>query len=191
MKAVFDEFGLKCGFAIFRSDPLYRGYAEEGFEIMAHNVNALSNADEATIRASMQQGKGYVESLGLICHGWVTPSSILQEQHKPIVKDYFEYGFTTYKGNTPSDQTHTISTNSYALWRVHMKVLKDNYESIFANMIQNNGMVCVYGHSVEITEDNEWRLIDLRTILQYCVNNGIEVLTPYLSCLKLYSDIHN
>ena len=53
-------------------------------------------------------------------------------------------------------------------------------------------MVSVYGHGYELTETpTVWTLEDLRTILTYCKKNNIEVLTPYQSCLKLFSEKHN
>lgn len=191
IKAVFDEFGLKCGFAIISSDQRYKGYAEEGFEILAHNTNPLSSATESEIRASMQQGKAAVEGLGLICHGWVTPSSELPSALSHVTNDYFEYGFSVYKGDSATGQTMTENMKSYNLWRCHMNTFKENYQSIIADAVQNNGMVSVYGHANEIDQTGYWTLSDLRTILQYCKSNGIDVLTPYRSCLKLFEERHN
>ena len=189
VKAVFDEFGYKCAFAIITASQRYLDYAKEGFEIMAHNGTPLGSATEAQIRESMEHGKSVVESLGLICHGWVTPSSTLNPTYTWVVKDYFEYGFTVYKGNQYTDQTHTTSVKSSELWRIHMDQLKDHYEMVFSDMIQKNGMVSVYAHASELGGSG-WTLNDLRTILQYCKTNGIDVFVPYLSCLKLYSDLH-
>ena len=162
--------------------------ANEGFEILAHNSEPLYNANEDQIRKSMIDGKKVVESLGLVCHGWVTPSSSLPEIHQHIVKDYFEYGYTGYKGNQATGQTETNDLQSYQLWRVHMNVLKDNYKRIFADMIQEKGMVSVYAHGVELNNPDNWTLNDLRTILQYCKSNDIDVLTPYDSCRRLFSE---
>lgn len=190
VKAVFDEFGLKCGFAFINNGtypqiPIsnYLQWAKEGFELLAHNSEPLSTADEATIRASMVQAKGYVTNLGLICHGWVTPSSVLPEALTYLVNDYFEYGFT----KPADDDPLTKDMKSYNFWRVHMQTMKTDYQSIIAAAIQADGMISVYAHSVEIDEiPIKWTLADLRTVLQYCVTNNIEVLTPYRSCLKLY-----
>ena len=188
IKTVFDEFNVKCGFAIINANQRYIDYANEGFEILAHNSEPLDNANEDQIRKSMIDGKKVVESLGLVCHGWVTPSSSLPEIHQHIVKDYFEYGYTVYKGNQATGQTETNDLQSYQLWRVHMNVLKDNYKRIFADMIQEKGMVSVYAHGVELNNPDNWTLNDLRTILQYCKSNDIDVLTPYDSCRRLFSE---
>ena len=192
IKDVFDEFGMKCGFAIIKGDERYRQYAEEGFEILAHNKEPLADATEAEIRSSMIQGKSVVESLGLICHGWVTPSSTLNPCYVATTNDYFEYGFTIYKGADKTGLTIEKNSKSYNLWRAHISVLKDNLQSIIADAIDKNGMVSVYGHGYELTETpTVWTLEDLRTILTYCKKNNIEVLTPYQSCLKLFSEKHN
>ena len=87
---------------------------------------------------------------------------------------------------------HKKNSKSYNLWRAHISVLKDNLQSIIADAIDKNGMVSVYGHGYELTETpTVWTLEDLRTILTYCKKNNIEVLTPYQSCLKLFSEKHN
>lgn len=190
IKGVFEEFGYKCGFAILSAQQRYFDFANEGFEILAHNTTALSSATEQEIRASMTQGKAVVESLGLICHGWVTPSSALPSSLRWVTNDYFEYGFTIYKGNVTTDQTMTSDLKSYGLWRVHMDTFKDYYTSILSDAMTNDGMISVYGHGNELGGAG-WSLATLRTILQYCNDNLIEVLTPYQSCLKLFEAKHN
>jgi hypothetical protein len=139
----------------------------------------------------MIQGKGYVESLGLICHGWVTPNSALPSNLTYVTNDYFEYGFTVYKGESTTGQTMTKNMKSYNLWRIHMNTLLPIYQNIFADAIQNDGMISVYAHGYELGQEGNWTLNDLRAILQYCKDNLIEVLTPYQSCLKLFGEKHN
>lgn len=190
IKAVFDSFGLKCGFAIITAQQKYYNFARDGFEILAHGTSPLSTADEATIRAAMVSGKSVVESLGLVCHGWVTPSSALPSALRYVTNDYFEYGYTIYRGDVPTGQTMTSSLKSYGLWRVHMTTFLQNYASIISDAVSNNGMIAVYGHGNEIT-NNTWSLNDLATLLQYCQTNMIDVLTPYRSCLRLFEQKHN
>ena len=190
IKKVFDEFNVKCGFAIITASERYRNFHDEGFELLAHGIGAFSaeTITEDTVRTAMQKGKSVVESLGVECHGWVTPSSQLKSNFQPIVCDYFDYGYTIYKGNDTTGQTIPKTAKSYQLWRIHIATLLKDYQRIIDEAVSENGALAVYGHGFEI--GNLWTLDQLRTLLSYC-KGKTEVLTPSESFLKLFSVRHN
>ena len=190
IKKVFDEFNVKCGFAIITASERYRNFHNEGFELLAHGIGAFSaeTITEDTVRTAMQKGKSVVESLGVECHGWVTPSSQLKSNFQPIVCDYFDYGYTIYKGNDTTGQTIPKTAKSYQLWRIHIATLLKDYQRIIDEAVSENGALAVYGHGFEI--GNLWTLDQLRTLLSYC-KGKTEVLTPSESFLKLFSVRHN
>ena len=190
IKKVFDEFNVKCGFAIITASERYRNFHNEGFELLAHGIGAFSadTITEDAVRTAMQKGKSVVESLGVECHGWVTPSSQLKSNFQPVVCDYFDYGYTIYKGNDTTGQTIPKTAKSYQLWRIHIATLLKDYQRIIGEAVSENGALAVYGHGYEI--GNLWTLDQLRTLLSYC-KGKIEVLTPSESFLKLFSVRHN
>ena len=187
VKSVFDKKGIKCGFAPIAANNRYIEYYKEGFEILAHGITPLNNATEEQAKTAFIKGKKIVENMGIICNGWVTPNSQLKEDLHPLVYDYFNYGFTTYKGNITEGQVQTQNLKSYDLWRISLATLKDNL-TIIDDAVSQNGVVSVYAHSFEI--DDLWTIQDLENVIDY-IKARTEILTPYESYIKLFSIRHN
>lgn len=187
VKSVFDKKGLKCGFAPIAANNRYIEYYKDGFEILAHGTTPLNNATEKQAKTAFINGKKIVENMGIICRGWVTPSSQLKEDLHPLVYDYFDYGFTTYKGNITKGQVQTQNLKSYDLWRINLTTLKDNL-TIIDDAVSQNGVVSVYAHSQDI--DDLWTIEDLENVIGY-IKARTEILIPYESYIKLFSIRHN
>lgn len=187
VKSVFDKKGLKCGFAPITANDRYIEYYKEGFEILAHGKTPLNNATEEQAKTAFINGKKIIEDMGIICNGWVTPNSQLKEDLHPLVYDYFDYGFTTYKGNITKGQVQTKNLKSYDLWRISLATLKDNL-TIIDDAVSQNGVVSVYAHSFEI--DDLWTIQDLENVIGY-IKARTEILIPYESYIKLFSIRHN
>lgn len=187
VKKVFDKKAFKCGFAPITANDRYIEYYKEGFEILAHGTTPLNNATEEQAKTAFIKGKKIVEDMGIICNGWVTPNSQLKENLHPLVYDYFDYGFTTYKGNITKGQVQTQNLKSYDLWRISLATLKDNL-TIIDDAVSQNGVVSVYAHSFEI--DDLWTIEDLEKVIDY-VKARTEILIPYESYIKLFSIRHN
>ena len=187
VKSVFDEKGIKCGFAPIAANNRYIEYYKEGFEILAHGKTPLNNATEEQAKAAFINGKKKIEDMGIICNGWVTPSSQLKEDLHPLVYDYFNYGFTTYKGNIIKGQVQTQNLKSYDLWRISLATLKDNL-TIIDDAVSQNGVISVYAHSSKI--DDLWTIQDLENVIDY-IKARTEILIPYESYIKLFSIRHN
>lgn len=187
VKRVFDEKGFKCGFAPIAANDRYIEYYKEGFEILAHGKTPLNSATEEQAKTAFIRGKKIIEDMGIICNGWVTPNSQLKEDLHPLVYDYFDYGFTTYKGNITEGQVQTKNLKSYDLWRIHLATLKDNL-TIIDDAVSQNGVVSVYAHGFEI--DDLWTIQDLKNVIDY-IKARTEILIPYESYIKLFSIRHN
>lgn len=187
VKSVFDKKGIKCGFAPINANNRYIEYYNEGFEILAHGTTPLNNATEEQAKKAFIKGKKIIEDMGIICNGWVTPNSQLKEDLHPLVYDYFDYGFTIYKGKITEGQVQTQNLKSYDLWRISLATLKDNL-TIIDDAVSQNGVVSVYAHSFEI--DDLWTIQDLEKVIDY-IKARTEILIPYESYIKLFSIRHN
>ena len=195
IKAIFDNHSKKCGFAVF--SPIagrYKTYYDEGFEILAHASASISNPTEASERAQMKTAYDDVVALVGECHGWVTPSSALADQFKPLVYDYYEYGYTVYKGNiaTPSESGMTKDLKTYALWRSSVEsITLAEQKAIIDYAVANNLMVCFYGHAYNLNTGGNLTTENLGALLDYCDTVGIDVMLPHESVSNFFAFRHN
>ena len=199
VKAIFDTKGKKCGFAIYADSPNIgncKSYYDEGFEILAHSNSSIGpTTGETKIRQYMEAALATVLSITGECHGWVTPNSVIVEARQWITYDYFEYGYTVYKGDvaTPSEACMNKNLHSYSLWRSSIESLTlVELEAILDYAKANNLLVCIYGHSRNMdATGNNFTSQGLSDLLDYCDTIGMEVLTPYESTIKYFSYRHN
>lgn len=195
IKAIFDNHSKKCGFAVF--SPIasrYKTYYDEGFEILAHASSPISSPTEASERVQMKTAYDDVVALVGECHGWVTPLSALADQFKPLVYDYYEYGYTVYKGNiaTPSESGMTKDMKSYALWRSSVEsITLAEQKAIIDYAVANNLMVCFYGHGYNLDTGGNFTSANLNELLSYCDSVGIDVMLPYESVSNFFAFRHN
>ena len=195
IKAIFDSHSKKCGFAVY--SPIasrYKTYYDEGFEILAHASAPISSPTEASERAQMKTAYDNVVALVGKCHGWVTPSSALADQFKPLVYDYYEYGYTVYKGatTTPSEVGMTKDLKTYALWRSSVESLTlAEQKAIVDYAVANNLMICFYGHGYNLDTGGNFTSANLNELLSYCDTVGIDVILPYESVSNFFAFRHN
>lgn len=189
IKQLFDEYNLKCGFGPITPNKTHVDYYNQGFEILAHGTGSYKETSESKLRVDLPERKKLVTDLGISCYGWITPASEMQSDLQYIVNDYFEYGYTIYKGDQTEGQTISSEQKSYSLWRIHIATLKNNYQHIIDEVVKNNGVLAVYAHGYEITQ-GMWTLTDLQNIIEYAIGKT-EILTPRESFIKLFSVRHN
>ena len=188
IKALFDEYGLKCGFAVISISDRYKTYYDQGFEIMAHG-NLPSEWTESSLRNLIESDLSAFANKDIKCYSWVTPSSELPIALRPIVYEYFEIGYTQYMGNiiTPvSDAVMGLDFKSYELGRTNLQdtnATLENMKAIVDYAVANSKMIHIYAHAANITST---KLQLLRDILTYA-EGKIEVLTPVQACRKYYS----
>lgn len=195
IKTLFDSKNKKCGFAIYSADNRYKDYSNEGFEILAHAINQIpASATESDVRTILKTAYATVKNLTGACHGWVTPYSYLPEAFRPLVYDYYEYGYTISKGDvsTPSDACMAVNSLSYELWRTNLESLSiAEIKSIMDYAKANNKMMCIYGHGALMGTSSYWTLNDLEELLDYCNTIELEILPPYECNLDYFSYKHN
>lgn len=157
IKSIFDEFGLKCGFAIPTSATgiaKYYAWQQEGFEVLSHSINGetMTNAmDSAEAERRMKESKEKLEELGLDITGWVTPSSSLGSNHLPAVGKYYEFAYTVSLGKFNNDGTQipydTFQTDTRKLKRVSLEsTTYDNVIAAIDKTILDGGLLTFYAH---------------------------------------------
>lgn len=160
MKKYCDDKGVKCGFAIVSMSDRYIDYYNEGFSILAHGDVPSGGWNETNLRSLINTDLTMMNNAGIMCKGWVTPSSELPVELRPVVYDYFEYGYTIYKGADTQDVYMPYNSKSYALWRSNMDNLTEaECKAIIDEGVMNNAMVCFYSHT-NITEAKFKAIID-------------------------------
>jgi hypothetical protein len=195
IKTIFDNHNKKCGFAVYSPvNNRYVQYHSAGYEILAHASAPVTSPTEAKERTQMLNAYNAIVTAVGECHGWVTPSSALADEYKPLVYDYYEYGYTIYKGAvaTPSDAAMTKSLKSYGLWRSSLQSLTlAEQKAIVDYAYANNLMICFYGHSAAIDTTDNLTTANLNDLLTYCDTVGIPVVLPYKSVCDFFAFRHN
>lgn len=195
IKAIFDSHNKKCGFAVYAPvNSRYAVYSEEGYEILAHATSPVSDPTEAKIRQQLNTAyNAVVEAIGY-CKGWVTPSSVMDEEFRPLVYDYYGYGYTIYRGSaaTPSDACMSKTLKTYGLWRSSLQSLSlAQQKAIIDYAVANNLMVCFYGHAADLDGTDYLTTENLNALLTYCDTVGINVELPYNSVRNFMAFRHN
>lgn len=176
--AVFDAYNLKCSFAILSTvsmadQAVYLGFQERGFEILSHSTDGGTmndpEIDPETLKTKMLTAKTILENKGFNIRGWVTPSSQMADVFKPLVKKYYDYGFTNYYGPYYADSAEkepysTIEKSPYELFRVDLSSGLENIKTAVDRCIENSGFLTFYYHGADM---NESMYSNLEGILAY------------------------
>lgn len=193
IKAIFDEYGLRCGFAIYSSNERYKGYYNDGYEILAHAASPVSDPDDGKIKDMLQTAYNKIISMGIECKGWVTPSSALDSKYQPLVYDLYEYGFTIYKGVTTEGVGIPNTQKTYQLWRSSLESLTtEQCKTIIDEAVTNSQLIVFYAHSVNLdTGTNNLTTEHIKEVIEYCKDKGYGILTPYNSVRCYFSHRYN
>ena len=193
IKDIFDEYGLKCGFAIYSANDRYKSYYKEEYEILAHAASPVSDPNEEKIKDMLQAAYNKIISMGIECKGWVTPSSALDSQYQSLVYDLYEYGFTIYKGATTEGVGIPNTQKTYQLWRSSLENLTtEQCKTIIDEAVTNSQLIVFYAHAANLdTGTNNLTTTHVKEVIEYCKDNGYGVLPPYDAIRCFFSKRHN
>ena len=178
-KALFDSFGMKCGFAVISNGALesklerYLQFQNDGFEILSHSTDGkgMSTSSSLTPEEVEDRLKSSIEqlsALGFNVNGWVTPSTWLKAEYLKLICKYYQYGF----GHTDSNPEAWSGYHSFDgrdirhldRWSLQSHTIDETMTAI-QNCITNCGFMCFYGHAYpsndNMTEEN------MQTILSF------------------------
>lgn len=199
---MFERYGLKCGFSLVStiSNSIrlheYQKWYLDGYDVLAHSTDGVPMAEKILnkeeIRLKIIKSKYILEASGFEIHGWVTPSSKLNNSYKNILKQGFDYGYTEYYGHydeaCEKRPYNTKYDNVYNLYRID---LYNEYEDIILAIdttIKNKGFLTFYYHSADLTEEDTNKIC---SVLEYITEKMDEDLCLCLAPNKAFEYYFN
>ena len=201
---LFESYHLTCAFAFIASQSnilsegqRYIDYQKKGFQIMSHSVDGAifdtTNYTYQTAMATIMNAKNRIQAAGMICNGFVAPSSSMDESFIPILKMAHAYAFTTATTdptangrNQDTCQLHRYTMESHTL---------EETESFIDSCIENDQIITLYGHAGGLVDDGDssvWSLAKIEALIQYCIAKrdlGQLFIGGTDECVKYYFDL--
>lgn len=191
---IFKEYGARCGFAFIASEEnimslaqTYRGYQDEGFEIISHSTDGtpMADASESFIRSNMKLAKQRLVAAGFNVRGWVTPSSVLNPLYRDVTNEFYDWGSNVlYGAYDPTVQCYfdkTAQLNQLSRVSVQNSTLAEQKQAV-DDAIANKGFLSFYGHMHSIDSGNYFTTEGLKELLAYINEKAAEqqiyILTP-------------
>ena len=184
---LFKKYGLTCGFALIGESAIdtkdsmrYLAWQNEGFDILSHSIdsNTMHNGDLTVeqAREKFKLSKQRLNDRGFIGQGWVTPSSNLGSDFMESLKDYYDFGYTSYYGEYPTAQETRppytdITTSPYNLYRIHLDSTLANLKLALDNCISAKGWLNLYLHAFEITDAKIEKIDEFLAYIMEKINN--------------------
>lgn len=203
-KEILDEFGVKSTFAIvggwtrnadldtqtniMNSEQLRTLYYE-GHDIASHTWTHTGNWNTALtpeqIEEEMSRTKVFLEKITTTpVNMFVSPFGIRSASIDNIISKYYDANFISGYGSI-----NTLPLDNYFINRVSFDASESEPSLIWESSIKpaideaianNNWLVlAIHPHYIQFTNwsNKEARKNELRTLLQYCKDNGIEITT--------------
>lgn len=206
IKALFDSYGFKCGFALIGEQTYlntrkerYLSYQDDGYEILSHSVNATAFStvtDLTTAESYLKNSLSVLKSTGFDVKGWVTPSTWLLSDQLPLVEKYYQYGYGHLSGTPETTAYHQfigLDIRQLDRWGLEGHTIEQTMAKI-DEATQNNAYMIFYGHAYPSTENN-MTVENMATILTYLKtksdNGEIMVGTPNETINNYYSFRHS
>ncbi len=198
--ALFETYKLTCAFAFIASEsnilehgPRYVGYQRKGFQIMNHSINGTiydtTNYTYQTAMAAIQTALYRIQGAGMVCNGFVAPSSSMAAEFMPILKLFHAYAFTSGtssptangRNQDPCD-LHRYSMQSHTLAEI---------EEYIDDSITNDQIMTFYGHAADLVDGDTsvFSLNKIAAIIEYCIakrNAGQLYVGGTDDCVKYY-----
>ncbi|WP_257657699.1 polysaccharide deacetylase family protein [Parapedobacter lycopersici] len=199
----FDSIGWRVGFALITNNVTesdktrYLGYQRKGYEILSHSKSHVRFDNSTTLSPTQARNdmRGSLDSLrkwGFNTTGWVTPFSQMKPDFVEILKDYYQYGFTTFFGvvNPPNEDNsyHTFDQELRGLWRVSIESSSESdVISAIDACIEAGGFMVFYAHTYPSTTIPQAKLTAITNHLKsYVDNSQADILTPSQALRKYY-----
>lgn len=201
---LFQSYGLVCGFAFIASQAnitskaaTYLEYQKAGFQILNHSVDGTifntTNYTYATAMAAIMTALNRIQNAGMVCNGFVSPSSAMATEFLPILKAAQAYAFTsattspTANGrNQDTCQLHRYSLQSNTLAQI---------EQYIDDCITNDQIMTFYGHAADLVDGGDssvFSLAKIAAVIEYCIgkrDSGLLYIGGTDDCVKYFFDL--
>ena len=181
--AIFDSYGVKCGFALPTNIsssrfPDYLGYQDKGYEIMSHSTDGTGMNDAtvapATIETKLKTSKETLEGYGFKVNGFVTPSSNMAEVFRPLLRKYYQWAETIYYGGYTGSYSGSRAPfmkpydGCYNGWRVSLQTTTlENQKAAVDACVAKGGILTFYGHAASLDTTDYLTTANLQALLYY------------------------
>lgn len=200
---LFDSYHLTCAFAFIASTTninnlaeIYKGYQKKGYQIMNHSVDGTifntNNYTYNTAMAAIQTALYRIEDAGMVCNGFVAPSSEMAAEFMPILRMFHAYAFTSAtssptangRNQDPCD-IHRYSLQEHTLAEI---------EQYIDDCITNDQIATFYGHSADLVDGDTsvFSLAKIAAVIEYCIakrNAGQLYVGGTDDCVKYFFDL--
>ena len=195
---LFEDRGVRCGFAVNKaytnisgrmSTAQLKDLQARGFEIINHSFSHIPQTSTIWEQSQQEIEQNYelFDSAGLDIKGFVTPNSQLSNKDRiEILKRHHSYAFTEYKGGAVGSDAIYSETDTnrtvFDLFRPECTSY-DNTMATLKAIKATNGLTVFYSHN--IGHSGAVSVEDLTAYLDYCLANGIEIVTPRVLAKEL------
>lgn len=201
--SLFEKYHLTCGFAIITDSSfkpeIYKGFQDKGFCILNHSVNGTifttGNYTYDSALNAIMAAKNDIENNGMICNGWVSPSSTMAADFLPILKMAHCYAFTSATTSATSNgrEQDRCQLHRYSIESNNLEAIKSYIDSCIAN----DQIITLYGHAANMkdsanAQDIVFNLAHIESIIQYVIekrNQGKLFIGNTDECVKYFFDL--
>lgn len=201
---LFESYKLTCAFAFIASTsnitnrgPVYKEYQQRGFQIMNHSVDGkifnLTNYSYASALETIMTALNRIQDAGMVCNGFVSPSSEMEPSFMPILKMSHAYAFTsTTSSPTANGRTqdtcnlHRYSLQSHTLTQI---------QQFIDDCIANDQIITFYEHASDLVEGGDtsvFSIARIAAVIEYCIakrNAGLLYVGGTDDCVKYFFDL--
>ena len=202
--SLFESYNLTCAFAFIASTSnitnkaeTYKGYQKRGFQIMNHSVDGTvfntTNYTYETALETIRTALYRIEDAGMVCNGFVSPSSSMASEFKPILGLFQSYAFTDATTSPAANgrgqdrcDLHRYSLESHTIAEI---------EQYIDDCITNDQIMTFYGHAANLVDGGDasvFSLAKIAEVIEYCIakrNAGTLYVGGTDDCVKYFFDL--
>lgn len=201
---LFESYKLTCAFAFIASTSnitnkaaQYKDYQGRGFQIMNHSVDGtvfnLTNYTYQTALETIATSLNRIQDTGMVCNGFVSPSSSMEASFMPILKMFHSYAFTdvTTDATANGRSQNTCDLHRYSL-ESHTVAEIEQY---IDDCITNDQIMTFYGHAANLVDGGDtsvFSLAKIAAVIEYCItkrNAGLLYIGGTDDCVKYFFDL--
>lgn len=202
--SLFESYNLTCAFAFIASTSnitnkakTYKGYQKRGFQIMNHSVDGTifntTNYTYETALETIRTALYRIEDVGMVCNGFVSPSSSMASEFKPILGLFQSYAFTDATTSPTANgrgqdrcDLHRYSLESHTIAEIKQYI---------DDCITNDQIMTFYGHAANLVDGGDasvFSLAKIAEVIEYCIakrNTGTLYVGGTDDCVKYFFDL--